>query len=39
MKETGGNIMEEKKFRYAERAMQIKKVNTFLCISTAVVFY
>ena len=38
MKETGGNIMEEKKFRYAERAMQIKKVNTFLCISTAVVF-
>ena len=30
--------MEEKNFKYAERAMQIKKVNTFLCISTSVVF-
>ena len=30
--------MEEKIFKYAERAMQIKKVNTFLCISTSVVF-
>jgi len=31
--------MEEKRFKYAERAVQIKKVNTFLCISTAVVFF
>lgn len=30
--------MNENKFKYAERAIQIKKVNTFLCISTAVVF-
>ena len=30
--------MEEKKFKYAERAMQIKKVNTFLCFSTMTVF-
>ena len=30
--------MEEKMFKYAEREVQIKKVNTFLCISTAVVF-
>lgn len=30
--------MEEKRFKYAERAMQIKKVNTFLCISIAVVY-
>ena len=30
--------MEERKFKYAERAMQIKKVNTFLCISIAVVY-
>ena len=30
--------MEEKKFKYAERAMQIKKVNTFLCFSTLVVY-
>jgi len=30
--------MEEKQFRYAERSVQIKKVNTFLCISTAVVY-
>lgn len=30
--------MEENRFKYAERAVQIKKVNTFLCISTAVVF-
>ena len=30
--------MEEKRFRYAERAVQIKKVNTFLCFSTLVVY-
>lgn len=30
--------MEENKFRYAERAAQIKKVNTFLCFSTLVVY-
>ena len=30
--------MEEKKFKYAERSLQIKRVNTFLCISTPVVF-
>ena len=30
--------MAENKFKYAERSMQIKKVNTFLCISTAIVF-
>lgn len=30
--------MEEKKFKYAERAVQIKKVNTFLCYGTLVVF-
>ena len=30
--------MEENRFKYAERAVQIKKVNIFLCISTAVVF-
>ena len=30
--------MEEKMFKYADRATQIKKVNTFLCISTSVVF-
>ena len=30
--------MDERKFKYAERAMQIKKVNTFLCISIAVVY-
>ena len=30
--------MEENKFRYAERAIQIKKVNTFLCFSTLVVY-
>lgn len=30
--------MEENKFRYAERATQIKKVNTFLCFSTLVVY-
>lgn len=30
--------MEENRFKYAERSVQIKKVNTFLCISTAVVF-
>lgn len=30
--------MEEKKFKYAEREMQIKKVNTFLCYGTLVVF-
>lgn len=30
--------MEERRFKYAERAVQIKKVNTFLCISTAVVY-
>lgn len=30
--------MEEKKFKYAERALQIKKVNTFLCFGTLVVF-
>ena len=30
--------MEEKKFKYAERGMQIKKVNTFLCFGTLVVF-
>ncbi len=30
--------MEENRFKYAERPMQIKKVNTFLCISTAVVY-
>ncbi len=30
--------MEEKTFKFAERAAQVKKVNTFLCISTAVVF-
>ena len=30
--------MGENKFKYAERAMQIKKVNTFLCISIAVVY-
>ena len=30
--------MEEKIFKYAERGMQIKKVNTFLCISITVVY-
>ena len=30
--------MEEKKFKFAEREMQIKKVNTFLCYGTLVVF-
>ncbi len=30
--------MEEKKFKYADLSAQIKKVNTFMCISTAVVF-
>lgn len=30
--------MEENRFKYAERSVQIRKVNTFLCISTAVVF-
>ena len=30
--------MEETKFQYAERAAQVKKVNTFLCFSTAVVY-
>ena len=30
--------MEEKMFKYSERSLQIKRVNTFLCISTAVVF-
>ena len=30
--------MEENKFRYAERAAQIKKVNTFLCFSTLAVY-
>ena len=30
--------MEEKKFKYAEREVQIKKVNTFLCFGTLVVF-
>ena len=30
--------MEEKKFKYAEREIQIKKVNTFLCFGTLVVF-
>lgn len=29
--------MEENRFRYADRGMQIKKVNTFLCFSTLVV--
>ena len=28
----------EEKFKYAERSLQIKKVNVFLCISTTVVF-
>ena len=30
--------MEENRFRYADRAAQIKKVNTFLCFSTLVVY-
>lgn len=30
--------MEEKRFKYAERSMQIRKVNTFLCFSTLVVY-
>ncbi|MBQ8518600.1 MAG: hypothetical protein IJ455_03205 [Agathobacter sp.] len=30
--------MEENRFKFAERAAQIKKVNTFLCISTLVVY-
>lgn len=30
--------MEENTFKYADRALQIKKVNTFLCISTSVVY-
>ena len=30
--------MEEKMFKYAERSLQIRRVNRFLCISTAVVF-
>lgn len=30
--------MEEKKFKYSERSLQIKRVNTFLCFSTAIVF-
>ena len=30
--------MEEKKFKYAERSVQVKKVNTFLCYGTLVVF-
>lgn len=30
--------MGENQFKYAERSMQVKKVNTFLCISTAVVY-
>lgn len=30
--------MEENRFKYADRAVQIKKVNTFLCISIAVVY-
>ena len=30
--------MEEKKFKFAERGMQIKEVNTFLCYGTLVVF-
>ena len=34
-----GNTMGENKFRYAERAAQIKKVNTFLCISITVVYF
>lgn len=30
--------MGENRFKYADRAVQIKKVNTFLCISTAIVY-
>lgn len=30
--------MVENRFKYADRAVQIKKVNTFFCISTAVVY-
>lgn len=30
--------MKKNNFKYADRGMQIKKVNTFLCISTLVVF-
>ena len=30
--------MEEKMFKFSERSLQIKIVNTFLCFSTAIVF-
>ncbi len=33
-----GNNMEKNNFKFAERTAQIKKVNTFLCISIAVVY-
>ena len=30
--------MGENQFKFAERSEQVKKVNTFLCISTAIVY-
>lgn len=30
--------MEEKQFRYADLGEQLKKVNLFMCITTAVVY-
>ena len=30
--------MEEKKFQYADTAAQVKKVNSFLCISTTILY-